>query len=803
MRFFVLLIMSLWVKAVFTQLSTAVQNPTALIQNVFLGDPNITISNVSYQGAINAIGSFDASGTNLGIPSGIIMTTGTILSNTNGPLGPNNKEGAGIDNNASGYSLLGSLVGHTTYNASVLSFDFVTCSDSIEFRYVFGSEEYPEYVGSKFNDVFGFFISGPGFAGQQNIARLPNGSPVTINNVNHGNPSPAPGESITGPSNAQYFVSNGDGTQWPYNVDGSPYIQYDGFTTVLTARAKIECGAKYRLTLAIADVGDPIFDSGIFLEAKSFKSVAPLALTYELSAQAFDEPNALVKACSEATIRLERTKCQQWKDQNVSISVAGNALPGVDYQPIPSTVTIPPGMLFSEFKLIPIYSGQYDGTDKIVIIVFNYIDNCNVAHSDSLEFILRDMAPLQIFMDDQWLTCPGDTLKLSPKVIGGGGQYHYLWNTGDTIPSISVAPHLTESYWFWVKDDCSGDTLSISFTVFVPEITPIILSGSPDIADICPYVPATFFVVASGGFGGYSYLWSDNWGATFGHDTIQEVKPSKTTTYRVIVTDVCGQSAYRDIIYTILSPPLIVELSPDQEICPGDSTLITSHVTGGYGAYYYSWPHSGETSPDVWVNPWFTTDFVVDVSDDCQTFVVTEQVRITVVKPDADFVPATSVLFNNLPITFHNLTINGSTYLWDFDDGDTSIAIHPNHVFVDPGVYWVTLIAWDDKGCVDSIRKQIVINEEYYIYIPNAFTPDGDRTNAFFKASTINIVGLTTDIYDRWGTIVFSSNDVHFLWNGTDKNKKNVPDGIYTYKMIYLTKDGLQGELIGHVTLLR
>ena len=142
----------------FGQLTTSTaQAPDALVQNVLLGS-GVTVSNISFNGVPVTIGSFNASNTNLGIDEGIIMTTGTILNVPGeGPHGPNNSPGAGKDNSAPGYPLLSNLIGNiATYDAAILEFDFVPYSDSVKFNYVFGSEEYPEYVSSTFNDAFAF-----------------------------------------------------------------------------------------------------------------------------------------------------------------------------------------------------------------------------------------------------------------------------------------------------------------------------------------------------------------------------------------------------------------------------------------------------------------------------------------------------------------------------------------------------------------------------------------------------------------------------------------------------------------------
>jgi hypothetical protein len=149
------------------------QTPAQLVQNVLLGQ-GVEVSNIQFNGYPAAIGSFSASNTNLGINSGIIMTTGTVVKNSNGPQGPNNKENVSFDNKSPGFSLLSDIIGgKTTVNAAYLQMDIVPQSDTVRFKYVFGSEEYPKFAppnSSTFNDVFAFFISGPGISGQQNIA---------------------------------------------------------------------------------------------------------------------------------------------------------------------------------------------------------------------------------------------------------------------------------------------------------------------------------------------------------------------------------------------------------------------------------------------------------------------------------------------------------------------------------------------------------------------------------------------------------------------------------------------------------
>ncbi len=212
----------------------------------------VTISNVTYSGASGASGYFTGgTAAGIGIESGIVLTSG-LASLLNGTT--NTNDGITGNNGGSGYAPLNALVpGYTTHDATVLAFDFTSTGTAAYFNYVFGSDEYNEWVGSAFNDVFGFFFNGTAIA--DNVALIPGTStPVSINNINKG-------------ANASYYNNNdpSDGVPTPFG------FEYDGFTDVFTAAILgLTPGATYHLTLAIADAGDWILDSGVFLQAKSF-----------------------------------------------------------------------------------------------------------------------------------------------------------------------------------------------------------------------------------------------------------------------------------------------------------------------------------------------------------------------------------------------------------------------------------------------------------------------------------------------------------------------------------------------------
>ena len=763
-------------------------SPSGLVQNVLLG-PGVSVSNIMYNGSPTSIGSFTANSTNLGISQGIVMTTGTVLNNGSGPQGPNNQAGAGTDNGAGGSILLSNLINGTqTYNAAILEFDFIPYSDTVKFKYVFGSDEYPEFAppnNSGYNDVFGFFISGPGITGIQNIAKLPNnGSIVSINNVN----------AIT---NSSFYNFNGDGNSAPYNANPF-YIQYDGFTDVLEAVSRVQCGATYHLALAIADVGDGQWDSGIFLEANSLSSQTPVSISYAISDTLFASPSVMAEGCVSGTFTLSRENNLN-TTLTIPIQVGGTATNNVDYAGVPMAVTFLPGQSEITFDINTI-SDLLNENQESIVLSFLLTDPCGNLTPLDVSLTIQDVQPLTVSINNPIIPCPGDNITLLASVTGGLQPYSYVWSNGQVGSSISLSPTTTGSYSVTVTAQCSNSA-SDTVLVSVPQFQPLQISVSSDLTSICPFVEEVFNAVASGGSGIYNYTWSSNGNFISNSDSIN-VNPSTTTSYIASVSDGCGSQVSDTVTYTILSPPLTTSVNNVPEICPGDSVYISVNASGGYGNYYYYWEATGDTLSGIWVKPNSSSSYIVQVSDDCQTFSVPAIIHVVVVKPDADFVVSSQTLMEGLPISFQNLTSNGFAYEWYFSDGGNSTLVNPTHVFDSSGLYTITLVAIDAKGCVDSITKPVFILEEFYIYIPNTFIPDGDRYNDYFTGSFIGVKWIKMEIFNRWGELLFFSEDQDFKWDGTVNNKR-VPDGTYTWKLTYKPNRGVEELMTGHVNVLR
>lgn len=246
-------------------------------------------------------GYFKKGNTNFPFERGIVLTTG-FARKAQGPTGDTVSDG---DYGWAGDSQASTLAGISTNNATVFEFDFVPQGNFISFNYIFASEEYPDFPCEGYNDVFAFIISGPGINNDpgingKNIALLPNGDPVTIDNVND----------ILGCGDDTYYVPG------PFTD-----IQYGGRTTPLTAQSPVIPGQTYHIRLVIADASDVLYDSAVFLEAGSFN----LGSTIEdINGNDLGD-DLMVCGTDNFTLKVNVTNPEvqlQWYKDNVAISGA-------------------------------------------------------------------------------------------------------------------------------------------------------------------------------------------------------------------------------------------------------------------------------------------------------------------------------------------------------------------------------------------------------------------------------------------------------------------------------------------------
>lgn len=542
--------------------TTTTLTPQQLVTNVLLG-PGVIASNIVYTGAPDAIGFFNGGMTGitpLNIDSGVVMTTGTVLNNGNGPQGPNISTGAGTDNLQPGDAYLTSIAGANTFNAAILEFDFIPMADSVKFRYVFGTDEYMEYVSGGFADVFAFVLSGVSVPlAPTNIALIPSTTnPVTALTVNANN-------------NPQYYVDN-------ENPPGT-CVQYDGFTVVLTAQYPVQCGETYHIRLAIADALDGIVDAGVFLEAGSF-TTGQVNLATEIS-YGSNNDSTLYEGCGQACIILARTGSTAQTD-TISLTISGTAVNGVDYVPtLPSTVIFQPGQDSIVICISAVQDGNPEGLETLIIN--SSAQGPCVQSVTSLTLYISDFLPLVAYAGPDTAMCDPNPVTLGGPATGGVEPYSYLWNTGATTSQITVQPTVTTTYYVQVSDPCGSPIGIDSVTVYLPSANALQAIVSNDL-EICDGDEVLMTVSPSGGSLPYTIQWLTAVGPDSvpnPNSTLNIFTPTANGTFVIMVQEGCGDIVM-DTITVIMNDCAVI---PPNVFTPGSDGVNDLLVFDGLDDY--------------------------------------------------------------------------------------------------------------------------------------------------------------------------------------------------------------------------
>ncbi len=516
--------------------------PLQWVQNTLVGT-GITVSNVTYTGAAIAAGTFNGSASNIGFQSGVLLTSGSIQD----AIGPNNQTSVTQNNMLPGDPDLDLIMApYLSHDAAILEFDFVPVSDTVKFRYVFGSDEYMVYAGGGINDGFGFFISGPGITGpysnnSTNIALIPGTSiPVTINNVNLN-------------TNPQYYFDNGNGSGSGTAPDGLT-IQYNGFTIPLTAISAVQCGQTYHIKIAIADGSDNILDSGVFLEAGSFSSTG----VQIIPTISYGGPNdsVLFEGCGQACIYFVRTSNLSQSD-TINVAISGTAINGVDYNtgafgvPLPTQLIFAAGQDSISYCINAPTDSVPDGLQTIVLTI-NSTGPCQTT-TTTAHIYLNEHPPLSLTTSGDTTLCNfGGTVQLNSIATGGVEPYIYSWTGGaGNAPDTAVNVSISTTYWVTVSDACNGNPdptppVTDSVRVNVILINDLTVNAGPDVT-VCPDIPITFNAIVTGGANAnpYLYQWS-NYNAPdslTNYNSAHTGSPGHSTgSYILTITDYCSNT---------------------------------------------------------------------------------------------------------------------------------------------------------------------------------------------------------------------------------------------------------------------
>lgn len=447
--------------------------PQELVQNIFAEGACDNISQISRIGPVDGVGYFENAQDIIGLDRGIILSTGTI---TNAE-GPNRySDASGNFNLEGGDPDLNHLATGEVFDAVGLEFDFVPLDSFVTFRYVFASEEYCEFVGSIYNDVFGFFISGPGINGNfadqaKNVALIPGTQDfVAINSVNH-------------IDNSNYYLGNERGEDANkcnlpvHQPVGLNDIEYDGFTQPLTAMLKLNPCETYHIRLVVGDVGDFYYDSAVFLEAGSFNIGSVVQVRSSVNEEG---EQAMSEGCSDGYFVFERADPSNLDlpvTVQYKISDHSTATEGLDFEPLSGIATIPKGE--TEVK-VPIYSLNDTLPEDRESILLELDIPC-ACYSDSAFLYLEEATAIEINLPIAYV-CENNTTPLRPTIAGGNPPYTYEWSTGSTSAEIMVNTNGPEEYGLTITDAC-GHQGTATTRLIVTNPPEAEISGSANICE--------------------------------------------------------------------------------------------------------------------------------------------------------------------------------------------------------------------------------------------------------------------------------------------------------------------------------
>jgi len=353
--------------------------------------------------------------------------------------------------------------------------------------------------------------------------------------------------------------------------------------------------------------------------------------------------------------------------------------------------------------------------------------------------------------------CDGNTVTIN----AGPVSYLYLWSTGETTNLLST--NSTGNYSVTVTNGtCVGnDTIQITFN------TPPVFSIGND-TSLC--IGQTYNITAPSGF---NYLWNTG-------EITQTISVTTPNSYSVVLND--GYCTGTDIINVDFFDAHFVDIGPDLTMCQGDVTTITSVISSQQNLW-----STGQTSTFISVSDsgifWLEQTYQGCVSRD--------SLHISILQRPYIVLPDDIIFCGTNAIEVEGYTFS-STITWS--TGDTT---NPIFVNVFPAIIWASVT---NGYCTST--DTIEISMDCDLFIPNAFSPNGDGINDEFKVMQTEIQQFIMQIYDRWGELVYETNNPNSGWDGKF-NEMNCNIGAYVYYIKATLADSKTIERKGNVTLLR
>jgi gliding motility-associated-like protein len=410
------------------------------------------------------------------------------------------------------------------------------------------------------------------------------------------------------------------------------------------------------------------------------------------------------------------------------------------------------------------------------------------------------------------LTCfqSGDGVIITG-ATGGVSPYAYVWSAPATSTNDTASALSAGSYTL-VVTDASGCTSTVTAVVTEPALVTITASAAPNA--VCAGSGVVLNSTPAGGTPALNVVWTP--GNLPGNS--QNIIPPATTTYTATVTDANGCTASATTLVTVFAMPAAAFVADITSGCDPVCVEFTDLSTIATPANIVAWDWDfGDGNTSTSQNPTncyntpgvYTVILTVKSADGCaNTLTLTNHITVYA-NPVAAFgaSPQPTTLIDPT-IFFTDSSINASSWVWSFGDvlNSSSSLQNPSFTYGTADCFQVLLTVTSPDGCVDTVSRPICIGPDASIYVPNAFTPDGDGKNESFYPVTI---GMDPDqyemwIYDRWGNLVFYTNDLNDGWDGRVQGHSEISQiDTYVWKINAVDFAGKKHNLLGKVSLIK
>ncbi|MFH6945769.1 choice-of-anchor L domain-containing protein, partial [Flavobacterium sp. FlaQc-49] len=680
------------------------------------------------------LGYFNKSTSTFPIDEGLLIATGKISS----AMGPNtftNKSDSMVSE-ASDPDLT-NISGQTMRDAAILEFNFVPDGNLVEFKFVFASEEYLEYVNTQFNDAFGFFLSGPGIAGTYtnnavNLSQLPNGDTVTINNIH------SSGVNVNGVAfpdkNVAYYLNN---------PPASLVMEYDGSTTVLTATYPVTPGQTYKIKMAIADASDQLYDAGVFLKARSF-ATNTLVITNPAG------------VCSPNTVNITAAAVTAGSTAGLTYTYWRDAAATIPYT-TPTAATA--GTYY--IKGQNLISGCSD-IKPVVVTVSNIVVTENVASHVDVKCFGQSTGAITL-----------------NNPTGGVAPYTYSWKkngaafagTTQTITNLGVGTYEA------TVTDASGCKGVISVVITQPNAA--LALGVSSKTDVTCFGASTGTVTAgavTNAVGTVTYSWKNSSNTVVG--TTATVSNLPAGTYTLTVTDTCSSQSNSVTIGQPTAALTLAASSKTDAACFGASTgtITAGAVTNSVGTVTYSWKNSSNTvvGTTATVSNLPAGTYTLTVTDSCSSKTNT----VTIGQPSAALALAASsktdaACFGASTGTVTAGAVTNSvgtvTFSWK-NSSNTVVGTTATISNLPAGTYTLTVT----DSCSSQTNSVTIGQPSAALAL--AASSKTDVTCFGASTGTITAGAVTNSV----GTVTFSWKNSSNTVVGTTVTVSNLPAGTYT-----------------------